>query len=304
MAAATIEFTVHNRKDMLIEAIRLAKLQTVPVEIIVMDDASTDGVEQALAEAHPDVKYERSEVSRGLCYQRNRGIELATSEVVFPLDDDSFLVSPYTVEQTLTQFADPSVNVVAVPFKNILQNDRTIQMRSGQEREAIAAFIGCAHAVRREPFMRIGGFAEEYVFLGEEGDASIRLLDAGMVVERGTADPIHHMQPADRRSNFADYYGRRNDVLFYYLRAPSGTLPLRIIGTVIKGLKHGYRHQCLKATILGLWDGFKLIASGRVKRTPVKPSTFKTFMHMKLRGALPLEQARSMAGQSDTRLRR
>ena len=99
--AATIVFTTYNRQDILRQAIQAAQKQTVPIDIIVMDDASTDGTATMMATEFPNIKYYRSSENKGPCYQRNRGIELAKTEIVFPLDDDSILQSPHTPENAI-----------------------------------------------------------------------------------------------------------------------------------------------------------------------------------------------------------
>jgi glycosyltransferase involved in cell wall biosynthesis len=281
MFAATIVFTVHNRCDMLLDAVALAKKQTVPVEIIVMDDCSTDEVGERLAGLHPDVIYIRSDRSRGPCYQRNRGVERASAEYVFPLDDDSMLTSPRTVEQTLKDFAD-GVAVVAIPFQNILQSDDVRQVRADVwDRQVAVNFAACAHAVRKSDFLAIGGYEESFFYMGEEGDLALRLLQHHRVVELGTADPIQHLQPVGRRSYRADFYGRRNDVLFYYIHAPASRLPARICGTILKGILFGIGNSCIKATIDGLIAGIKLSISREVRRQPVSRAVFDLFLRLK-----------------------
>ena len=131
-------------------------------------------------------------------------------------------------------------------------------------------FAACAHAVRKRSFEQIGGYAEDYFYMGEEGDLAIRLLDRGHLVEIGTSDPIHHMQPPRRRAYRPDFYGRRNDLLFYYLRCPARYLPARYVGAIVKGMLFGARNQCIKATL----DGLARRASGRrsagrARRSPV-----------------------------------
>ncbi len=115
-AVTTVVFTAHNRRDMVLDAIALALKQTVPVHIIVADDASTDGTREAVVAAYPGVTYVRSDTSFGPCYQRNRGVELAQTEIVFPLDDDSMLIDPATLEVATRDFAPADVGIVCMPF--------------------------------------------------------------------------------------------------------------------------------------------------------------------------------------------
>ena len=120
---ATIVLTTHDRRDLLRKAIEAARRQTVPVEIMVMDDNSTDGTAEMMEREFPDISYHRTNQTNGPCFHRNNGIALARTEIVFPLDDDSILQSPETVAQTLREFEDPRIGAVAIPFINLLQTD-------------------------------------------------------------------------------------------------------------------------------------------------------------------------------------
>ena len=288
--AAGIVFTAHNRREMVLEGVRLAKAQTVPVEIIVCDDASSDGLVEALAAAHPDVRVIRSDVSRGPCFQRNVGVAAASSEIVFPLDDDSMLVSPRTIEQTLPEFDDPRVAVVAMPFQHVLQSPTVHQRRRGEERETSVNYAACAHAVRRSAFLELGGYPEEYFYMGEEGDLAIRLLEAGHRLVVGAADPVHHLQPPGRRSYKPDFYGRRNLLLFYFRHAPLAALPARVGGAIARGIVFGWRNRCLKATFDGIAEGLRLGLAALPRRRPVSPRTFAAFSACKRAETMPLAE--------------
>lgn len=287
---ATIVFTAHNRRDMALDAVALAKAQTVPVEIIVCDDASSDGLAEALAEAHPDVVYMRSEVARGPCYHRNRGIEAARCPVVFPLDDDSMLVSPETVAQSLNDFADPRVALVAMPFANIYTSERVLQRRSAKAPEISVNFAACAHVVRKDAVERVGGYPEAFFYMGEEGDLAIRLIETGYRVILGSSDAIHHLQPPFRRSYKADFFGRRNTLLFYFLNAPAIALPLRLAGAMVRGLVFGLKNKCLKAAWDGIISGLAACWKLRRSRRPVSRACFRAFMACKQADSMSLAE--------------
>ena len=73
------------------EAIRSALAQTYPnVEVIVIDDGSTDGSLNVIKSFHEAIRWE-SGPNRGGCAARNRGIELARGELIQFLDADDFL---------------------------------------------------------------------------------------------------------------------------------------------------------------------------------------------------------------------
>jgi glycosyltransferase involved in cell wall biosynthesis len=292
-AAATVVFTTHNRRELLHRAITSAKAQTVPVEIIVMDDNSADGTSGMMKRYFPDIPYHRSSSGRGPCFHRNRGVALAQSDIVFALDDDSVLQSPHTVEQTLAEFDNPQVGAVAIPFVNVLQTHQIV-CRPPSERGVYvtAAFVAASHAVRKEVFLHAGGYRELFFYMGEEADLCIRMLQTGLGVRLGRADPIHHYQPRGRVSFPADFYGRRNDILFLTYNAPAKYLIPFLIGTTIKGLLFGARVGRTGSMTKGLLHGYMTAIQRWRERQPVCAPCFRCFRQLKINGATEIDNIR------------
>jgi glycosyltransferase involved in cell wall biosynthesis len=291
--AATIILTTHNRRELLRKAIVAAQKQTVPVQIMVMDDNSADGTAAMMKQDFPHIPYYRSESNRGPCFHRNRGAALARTNIVFPLDDDSILQSPRTVAQTLSEFDDPCIGAVAIPFVNVLQTDKVVSSAPDDVTLYVtSAFVAAAHALRRDLFLALNGYRETFFYMGEEGDLCIRMLDRGFVVRLGRADPIHHYQPKDRVSLAADFYGRQNDILFLIYNAPGRYLLPFLLGTTLKGAWFGVRLGRLQNMLKGLSRGYLLGFREIRNRKPVRPSCFRCFRRLKLRGAAEIEEIR------------
>src|SRR5438034_4863248 len=111
---ASIVITTKNRQEELLLAICSAFSQSIPVEVLVMDDGSTDGTAEMIRTRFPSVRLERSERSIGYVVQRNRAARLAIADIIFSIDDDATFTSPNTVAQTLTEFGHPRVGAVAI----------------------------------------------------------------------------------------------------------------------------------------------------------------------------------------------
>ncbi len=292
-ASASVVFVTSNRKDLLRVALKAAQRQSEQVRILVMDDASEDGTDVMMASEFPEVAYERSQVSLGPCYHRNRGAQLADTEIVFLLDDDSILQSPHTIAQTLADFDDDDIAVVAIPFKNILQSDEEHQRPSTAHDTWIGpSFVAASHAVRRSIFLKAGGYRQDYFYMVEEGDLAIRLLDRGKFVRLGRADPIFHHQPPGRFSYKADYYGRRNSIAFVLFNVPGLYAPVYLAGTTAKGLVHGFSRRSYTATLHGTFDGLRMMISRFGSRKPVRASTFTTFRRLKSATELAIDEVR------------
>lgn len=288
----TIVFTTYNRRDILCQAIVAAQKQSVPTKIIVMDDASTDGTNQMMNTEFPSIEYHRSSENKGPCYQRNRGIELAKTEIVFPLDDDSILQSPYTIEQTLSEF-DDQTGAVAIPFINIFQSKKIrTQAPDKNDTYLTHAYVAASHAVHREKFLKAGGYRDFFFYMGEEGDLCIRLLQNKYFVRLGTADPIHHLRPLNRISVKADVFSRQNDILFVYCNAPLKYLVPYILGTTAKGTLYGIKVRRIGNMLRGFYQGYSFIFNYTKKRYPIDVDCFKVYRTLKKRESVALTQVK------------
>lgn len=81
----------YNRAALLPRAIDSVLCQQTELELIVVDDGSTDATPQQMAElcaADPRVRYERFDERHGACAARNRGIQLARGEYIAFHDSD------------------------------------------------------------------------------------------------------------------------------------------------------------------------------------------------------------------------
>jgi len=86
--------------------------ESIPIEVIVADDASSDGTPAWLAEAHPWVRLIRLERNLGFCGAANAGIAASSGEFVQLLNNDTEVTAGW-LERGLTPFRDPGVGSVA-----------------------------------------------------------------------------------------------------------------------------------------------------------------------------------------------
>ncbi|QIF05402.1 glycosyltransferase [Roseimicrobium sp. ORNL1] len=290
--AATIVIATRNRREELRQVLQSARVQSVPVEILVMDDGSTDGTDAMVTGEFPDVAYHRLATNRGPTFQRNRGVEMARCEIVFCPDDDCVFVSPHTVEQTLKEFNHPSIGAVGIPYVNVNIGPEVLQ--SAPERTgiwAIHAFVGCAHAVLRSAFLEVGGYREEFFYMGEEGELCLRLAERGWITRAGSADAMHHLESAFRVGARADFYGRRNDLCFAWHNVPTRWLLVHLLATTWNGLratagagKRWPNHA------RGMLAGWSAILRGKCARQAVAMSVYRVQRAMKKTGPKPLEE--------------
>src|SRR5262245_42832098 len=71
-----------NRKESMRRAITSVVMQKTPVELVVIDDGSTDGTSDMVVAEFSQVRLERTIVSLGYIAQRNRAAQMSSADVI------------------------------------------------------------------------------------------------------------------------------------------------------------------------------------------------------------------------------
>jgi glycosyltransferase involved in cell wall biosynthesis len=91
MPKFSIVIATYNRLSWLQQAVASALAQTVPCQVIVVDDASTDGTEAYLQGLGGQIIYYRNLANLGYSLSVNEGVCLAQGDWIKLLDDDDYL---------------------------------------------------------------------------------------------------------------------------------------------------------------------------------------------------------------------
>ncbi|MET8394136.1 bifunctional polysaccharide deacetylase/glycosyltransferase family 2 protein [Streptomyces anthocyanicus] len=179
----------YNEKECIEATLRSLARSTHPVEIIVVDDGSTDGTAD-IAESLglPGVRVVR-QANAGKPAALNNGVRHARYDIVVMMDGDT-VFEPDTVRHLVQPFADPSVGAVAGNAK--VGNRRTL-IGAWQHIEYVMGFNldrrmydllrcmptipGAIGAFRREAVLQAGGMSDDT--LAEDTDITIALHRAG-----------------------------------------------------------------------------------------------------------------------------
>lgn len=280
--SATVAIATRGRNPELRDLLTSLREQTADLEVLVLDDGESDETRDLVEKDFPEAQYFRLGSNRGPTFQRNRGIELASNNIVFPLDDDTTLPSPKTIEQTLKEFNNPAVAAVAVPFINVLQDD-VVRHKPPQEDGdyVLHAFVGASNAVRKDVYLGVGGYREHFFYAGEEGDLCLRFMANGYFTKAGNADPIYHYESPRRNSKMSAKCGRRNDIITVWHNAPNAWLVPSVVMTTINGFVFGAKTQLKTDHWAGLLEGYKMMFSGRYRREPVDGRVYSIFRKLK-----------------------
>jgi GT2 family glycosyltransferase len=278
---ATIVIVTHNRRDEALRAVASAVAQTAAVEVLVLDDGSSDGTAESIRQKYPEARVERFEEPAEVTARRNLAGELARAPILVVIDDDAELSSPTIVEDTLGEFDHPRVGAVAIPYVDVPVGDEVLQLAPDDEGIWVAnQFRATAYAIRRDVFLRAGGYRTLLVHQAEEPDLCIRLLRAGHVVRLGRSEPITHHGSPRRNLERVWFLGTRNDVLFTWYYVPGRYLVPRLakVSAHLLWLGFGVRRPGL--FLRALLAGYRTAFAERSRREAVSPSLYRLFRRL------------------------
>ncbi|MEU3918459.1 glycosyltransferase [Streptomyces sp. NPDC029004] len=175
----------YNERECIANTVRSLTASDHPIEVIVIDDGSTDGT-AGIVEALrlPRVRVVRQPNS-GKPAALNRGIRNARYDIVVMMDGDT-VFEPSTVRELVQPFGDPSVGAVA---GNAKVGNRDSLIGAWQHIEYVMGFnldrrmydlLGCmptipgaVGAFRRQALDRVGGMSEDT--LAEDTDITMAI---------------------------------------------------------------------------------------------------------------------------------
>jgi glycosyltransferase involved in cell wall biosynthesis len=180
MAAPCISVIVpaYNRERYLGAALESALEQDCPpLEIIVVDDGSTDGTAR-VARSYPEVRY-LYQSNQGAATARNTGIAASRGEYLTFLDSDDLWEPQKLRLQVGALEQRPRVGYCLTRMRNFLEPGCAVPSWIGPEELSRAEFgIGTGTLMaRRKVFDRVGGFDPRYHW-GSDKDWFFRAKDA------------------------------------------------------------------------------------------------------------------------------
>lgn len=213
----SIVIITHNRCKMLVEALSslLSQKSDKSHEIIVVDNASPDNTVKVVKKEFPMVKLLSTNTNLGVSGARNIGVENANGDIVIFMDDDA-LIEGTDMFLAVSDIFDKNPNIAVTAFRIV--NHGTNKMfkhefpmkKFTQEdmhtQHYVSYFVGCGFALRRDIFLKLGGFFTEMFYGPEEVDFSYRVLDAGYDILYYPKVTIRHRTPPQVRRREKWYY--------------------------------------------------------------------------------------------------
>ncbi len=169
---------VYNRKRYIAEAIDSVLAQTYsPIEIIVVDDGSTDKSAAIVKEyQNSSIRY-TFQSNQGIGAARNKGIDMAQGAYYAFLDSDDLWI-PDKISLQMKAFEnDPDLDMV---FGHVVQF-RSTQLGTilDQKDQFVPGYIPSSLLIQRDSFHKVGKFTTQWK-IGEFVDWYSRALETGL----------------------------------------------------------------------------------------------------------------------------
>ena len=148
---------VYNGCRFLGDAIRSVMAQNHhPLEIIVVDDGSTDATAEVAASFGDAILYHRQE-NAGAPAARNKGLSMASGGFIAFLDADDLFVPDKLAQQRVRLDSHPECDIVIgrQVHESLVDGRKLIVERSVERSEGLSLQLGCA-LFRREVFEKVG----------------------------------------------------------------------------------------------------------------------------------------------------
>jgi GT2 family glycosyltransferase len=191
-----------------IQSLRALEYPQDHLELIFVDNASTDGTSGILA-AHSDRLRCLHEPKRGASAARNRGI-LGARHPVIALTDADCIVDRDWLNQLVAPLEDATVgisggNIRAVrPCSSVQEYGEWLHDHERAIRVYKPPYVITMNwASRRSVLLEAGGF-DESLFRGEDVDLAYRILQAGYRLAYCAGAVIHHHNRSDLKGLFRE----------------------------------------------------------------------------------------------------
>ena len=264
-------------------------------EVIVIDNASTDGSAELVAEKYPACQLIRFDENTGFCVAVNEGIRRARTEYVLLLNNDTevdkdFVQNLYTAIKKRPKAFSVGAKMLALHQPDLIDDAGDLYCALGwafalgkgknkthyaQPAEVFAACAGAA-IYRKAIFEEIGCFDENHFAYLEDIDIAYRARIHGYRNYYEPAAIVYHAGSAvsgSRHNHFKVNLSARNSIYLIYKNMPILqiliNLPFLLAGIFIK-LLFFLKKGMGKTYIKGILEGINLSCSAKGRPNKVK----------------------------------
>lgn len=262
----------YNTKDITLRCLKhLLASQGIDLEVIVVDNASSDRSADSISKKFPNIKLVRNITNMGFAVANNQQMEMSKGEVFLLLNSDCF-VQPNTIIECVKR-----LDMYDVIGCKLLNSDGTIQSSWGyfpslwrifllmtfvDNFPILRKFVHSIHVrdtsryinsqrvdwvtgaytlLKKEVFNKVGGIDEKYFMYGEEMEWMYRISKAGYKIGYVADAVATHLGGASTKSDATRLASAFKGYLYWFSKHnPSWQLPvlkfILLVGCAYKAL--------------------------------------------------------------------
>lgn len=256
MKKLSIIIVNYNNKDPLLNTLEAIhkNLKGLDYEVIVVDNASTDGSVESLKQNYPSVKLVALDYNVGFAKANNEGAKHASGQYLLILNHDTYVPEGAAEKLVELKKSYPEYGVVA-PL--IFNPDNSLQLSWGKDLHFFSEIFlkyfsekwyrlqfklkkgevsrnvdwvsGACFLIEREFYERIGGFDENFFIYIEDADLGKRIRRLGYQIHlTSKAEIIHYLGQSTSKYPRRSLLEAKKSQLYYYCKHNS-KLALRIL---------------------------------------------------------------------------
>ncbi len=265
MPLVSIVLICWNRKDEVIDTLQhLKELDYENYEIILIDNASTDGTYERIKKDFPDILIKKLNYNIGISAY-NIGFNLAKGEYIIVLDDDSY-PDKNSINFLVERLKKNPEDVAIINFKVI--NTHNNQCATKDWPKNITSFWGCGVCIKKEFIDKFGGYDENLFLYRNELEMGLRALQNGYrIIHDDKIVAYHKITPNRYLNKRTFYYVSVNDIYISYKYFPFFYMLDHLAYILIRTFIKSFRYD--EFLFFKIWkDAYKKIK--KTIRNPIK----------------------------------
>lgn len=281
----TVFILTWNRKQEVVSCITSVINQTYKnIEVLVVDNCSTDGTAELIEELFPEVRVIRLDKNYGCVKGRNIGIPYANGEYVFFVDDDG-LLHPNAVEFAYETFEiDERVGVVGgrvIPFYSI--SDINMSQIIPNDKFSLDNTFHGGVSMHKKSIYDDTGYYPDYYYGGEEQYLGIQLLKNGYFIVRNNGVVLWHKALKTSRNSLVELVNRQNNSLSNKIKYwPLNRLILELLITLFRNPYQAIKYKVgLKYFVIYPYKLFGTLKIALKMRDPLSEKLMDRYLYFK-----------------------
>jgi GT2 family glycosyltransferase len=233
----------HNRCDELERTLTaIQSLQPPADEILIAADGCTDGTTELIRRFAPRVQLVIHPTALGSIPSRNELTRLCGSDIFVSLDDDSYPAEPNFIAGVRRIFESrPRLAVASFPQRTD-EFPETLRAEDFGPPGFVGSYANSSAAIRREVFLNLGSYPDQFFHMYEEPDFALRCVCAGWEVRHEPSLTIrHHYTDRQRNELRIHHRNARNELWSVLMRCPAPQLLAVAVFRVFRQLIYAAR---------------------------------------------------------------